>query len=291
VQQRVISGVAVAALVTGLLFWSGGPSPFPGWPFALLVAALTLAALSEFYRGCRTAGIQPLEGFGYATALLLLAVATPVVRDPDGVVTRFALTVLLAASLVAEAVRPDRAPLRNLGALWLGAFYVGWLFPFTLRLRMAGTTARQHLDWTLPEHWMALAGEGVWLVGFTIAVTSATDIAALLVGRAIGRRKLAPHLSPGKTVEGALGGFAGALAMAAALSLWLRMPADFALTAGALIGVVSQLGDLSKSAFKREIGIKDFGTLIPGHGGVLDRFDSLLFTAPTVYWLLILWQR
>jgi len=286
----VLGGVAVAAVVGGALFWSGGPSPFPGWPFALLVAALSLTALGEFYRGCRQAGLAPQEGFGYATALLLAGLATPALRDPEGVVTRFALTVLLLASLASEALRADRAPLRNLGALWLGAFYVGWLFPFAIRLRLAGTTARDGLEWTLPQPWMADVGQGVWLVAFTIAVTSATDIAALFVGRAWGRRKLAPVLSPGKTVEGAVGGFLGAIAVGAVLAVWLHLPWAFALTAAALAGSLSQLGDLSKSAIKREIGLKDFGTLIPGHGGVLDRFDSLLFTAPAVYWLLILWQ-
>jgi phosphatidate cytidylyltransferase len=74
-----------------------------------------------------------------------------------------------------------------------------------------------------------------------------------------------------------------------ALGIWFQMPLPFALTAAGLIGVLAQLGDLAKSAIKREIGIKDFGTLIPGHGGVLDRFDSLLFTAPGVYWLVMLW--
>lgn len=289
-RERVISGLAVAVIVAALLVWSGGPDPFPGWPFALLVTALSLLALGEFYRGCRTAGYAPLEGFGFAAALLLAALATPVVRDPDGDVTRFGLTVLLLGSLVAEAMRSDRAPLRNLAALWLGALYIGWLFPFAIRLRLAGTTARDHLDWTLPHEWMAQIGEGAWLVGFTIAITSASDIAALLAGKAWGRRQLAPRLSPAKTVEGALAGFLGAVLMGAGLSVWLQLPPAFALTAAVLVGVLGQLGDLSKSAFKREIGIKDFGTLIPGHGGVLDRFDSLLFTAPAVYWLLILWR-
>jgi phosphatidate cytidylyltransferase len=288
-RTRVISAVAVAPLLLGALLWGGGETPFPGWPWALLVLFLTLTALFEFYRGCRAAGYAPLEGVGYAAGFLLLALATPIVRDPDGVVLKFALTMLVMVSLAAEALRRERAPLRNLGTLWLGIAYVGWLFPFVLRLRLAASTARQHLSWALPTHWMALIGEGAWLVLFTLVVTSSVDTGAYLVGKSIGKHKLAPTLSPGKTWEGAVGGFLGALVVGSVLGWLLRLPLGFALTAAALIGVLAQLGDLSKSAIKREIGIKDFGSLIPGHGGVLDRFDSLLFTAPTVYWLMVLW--
>src|SRR5262249_61276596 len=98
-------------------------------------------------------------------------------------------------------------------------------------------------------------------------------------------------LSPNKTWEGAAGGFAGALVVAAALAGWLRFPFAWAITAGILIGVLAQLGDLCKSAIKREIGAKDFGALLPGHGGILDRFDSLLFTATAVYFLTVSWPR
>lgn len=288
-KTRVLSAVAVTPILFGALFWGGGDTPFPGWPWAALVLFLTVAGLFEFYRGCRAAGYSPLDGFGYAAGVLFLGLATPVMRDPDGVVMKFAVSALVMVSLAAEALRPDRSPLRNLSTLWLGIVYVGWLFPFVLRLRAAGLTARQHLDWTLPTHWMAVIGEGAWLVLFTLVVTSTVDTGAYLVGKSIGKHKLAPELSPGKTWEGSLGGFLLAVVVGSLLGWALRLPPGFAITASALIGVVSQLGDLAKSAIKREIGIKDFGTLIPGHGGVLDRFDSLLFTAPTVYWLLVLW--
>lgn len=288
-RTRILSAVAAAPILLGALFWNGGSTPFPGWPFALLVAYLMGAGLFEFYRGCRTAGYHPQEHFGYAAGLFLLALATPKVHDPDGVVLKFGLTVLVMVTLVSEILRPDRAPLRNLSTLWLGIVYVGWLFPYVLRLRLASVTARQHLEWGLPESWMALIGEGAWLVLFTLVVTSSVDTGAYLVGKNLGKHKLAPSLSPGKTWEGSIGGFLAALVAGSLLSWWLRLPFAFALTASALIGVLAQLGDLSKSAIKREIGVKDFGTLLPGHGGVLDRFDSLLFTAPVVYWLMILW--
>lgn len=288
-RTRVISAVVVAPLLIGALLWNGGDVPFRGWPWALLVLYLTLAGLWEFFQGCRAAGYAPLDGLAYAAGLLLVGLATEQVQDPDGKVLKFALTGLVMVSLAAEALRRRRAPLRNLATLWLGIVYVAWLFPFALRLRLTEYLARQNLDWILPAGWMTAAGAGAWLVLFTLVTTSAVDTGAYLVGKAIGKHKLAPEVSPGKTWEGAAGGFLGGLIIGSLVGWLLRLPLPFALTASALIGIVAQLGDLSKSAIKREIGIKDFGTLLPGHGGVLDRFDSLLFTAPTVYWLMVLW--
>ena len=198
-RTRLLSALAVAPLLLGALFWSGGGAAFPGWPFAVLVLFLTLRGLFEYYRGCRAAGYAPQEGFGYAAGLFFVGLATGKLHDPDGIVLRFALTGLVLVSLVSETLRPDRAPLRNLSTLWLGIVYVGWLMPFVLRLRLASGTARQHLDWTLPTHWMALIGEGAWLVLFTLVVTSAVDTGAYLVGKTLGRHKMAPELSTGPT--------------------------------------------------------------------------------------------
>jgi phosphatidate cytidylyltransferase len=96
-------------------------------------------------------------------------------------------------------------------------------------------------------------------------------------------------LSPGKTVEGALGGLLATLGVAALLGWALRLPAATGLALGTLAGLIGPVGDLCASALKRDLGLKDFGALLPGHGGVLDRFDSLLFTAPAIYYALKLW--
>jgi phosphatidate cytidylyltransferase len=129
----------------------------------------------------------------------------------------------------------------------------------------------------LPPH-----GLMVWLVLLT---AFGTDIAAFFAGRAFGRHKLCPSVSPGKTVEGAAGGFLGSVVVCGVFG-YLLMPDLLAhcLVIGAGGGVVSQLGDLTASLFKRNLGIKDYGNLIPGHGGILDRFDSVLFTAPFIYY-------
>ena len=114
----------------------------------------------------------------------------------------------------------------------------------------------------------------------------ATDTFAYLVGKAIGKHKLAPSLSPGKTWEGSFGGLIGAILAGMAFSAWIHQPLALGISLGVLAGTVGQIGDLFESALKRERGIKDFGKLLPGHGGVLDRFDSLLFVAPLAYWVI-----
>ena len=290
-RTRVISSLAGAPLLLGAVLWPGGGWLFIGWPFAVLVLAMVVVGLREFYDGCRAAGRFPLEALGIAAGVLLWAAATPFMPENDPRPLYFGITVLLMVSLSAEALRPThRAPLQNLAPTWLGALYVGWLFAMVLRLRLADVLGTTQLGWQPPYPWMAASGAGAMLLLFSILCTVAVDTGAYFVGKSIGKRKLAPTLSPGKTVEGAVGGLAAAVILALLLAPVLGLPVAFCATAGVLIGIVAQLGDLSKSAIKREIGIKDFGTLIPGHGGVLDRFDSHLFTAPAVYWLLVFWR-
>jgi phosphatidate cytidylyltransferase len=115
------------------------------------------------------------------------------------------------------------------------------------------------------------------------------DTAAYFVGKGFGSHALAPVLSPKKTWEGAIGGFAAALAVCAAFSHWSlkdALPLPFALGVGAVIGVTGQISDLAESMVKRDAGVKDSGALLPGHGGIFDRFDSYILCAPAVYYLL-----
>ena len=126
----------------------------------------------------------------------------------------------------------------------------------------------------------------IWLV---FLAAFGTDIMAYFTGMAIGKHKLCPHLSPKKSIEGAVGGVIGSVILCVLFGHFF-VP-DFkvlCLIIGFFGSIVSQLGDLSASAFKRQMGIKDYGNLIPGHGGILDRFDSVIFTAPVIYFLSIL---
>lgn len=168
------------------------------------------------------------------------------------------ITLLVIVILLTVVFRfPAHTPIDGAAGL-LGTLYLG-LFTYFYLIR------------TLPDGW-------VWLLLLLVA-TWASDTAAYFVGRKFGRRKLAPALSPGKTLAGAVGGVGGSLLIAWVFTMsYPFLPTAYVLGLGLLIGIAGQLGDLWESVLKRAAGIKDTGTLIPGHGGVLDRFDSLLFS-------------
>ncbi len=155
-----------------------------------------------------------------------------------------------------------------------GAVYVGWLLGYPI--------------------WLQSRADGPQLVLFLVGVTWAGESAAYLVGSSVGRHRLAPILSPRKTLEGAVAQVIVSVAAALALAAWLLPACSLVGGAGggALLGVIGQVGDLAESAIKRSIGTKDTGGLIPGHGGMLDRIDSLLFNAPALYlYSLYAWCR
>jgi phosphatidate cytidylyltransferase len=126
---------------------------------------------------------------------------------------------------------------------------------------------------------------GMALTILVLVCTIMSDTLAFFVGKAIGRHKMAPHISPGKTVEGALGGLVGAVIAALIVRIYSPwLPTKDAMVLGLIVGVVGQWGDLFESTLKRDFRVKDSGRMLPGHGGVLDRFDSLLFAGFVAYW-------
>lgn len=197
---------------------------------------------------------------------------------PGAVVFLVAVYTLTRASLSRR-----RRPLAAAGTVVLGVVYVAGLLAHLVLLRGVdhgpGPARPGSLD----------SPDGFILTLLAIAGTWLTDTGAFFVGRSLGGRRLVPELSPNKTVSGAVGGwvtgFVGLLAGAVFLA---AIPLTRALLLAAVVPVAAQLGDLLESAIKREAGVKDSGRLLPGHGGVLDRFDSLMLVAPTVYYLNIL---
>lgn len=270
---RILTGIVAIPIVLALVFWPGG------MPFAVLVALASIVGLIEFYGAARTSGIRPQMVLGLiAAALILFACGTP-----GGVILFYMIPVLstglLIVSLTTELFRSPRAPLANVGTTVLGVIYVPLLMSHFALLRSN-------------ELLIKIAGRpcelGAGLVFFALLTTWALDTGAYFVGKAFGKRKLAPEISPGKTVEGGIGGFASAMIVGTLVGAAIGMPQPHGLILGGIIGVVGQIGDLAGSAIKREVGLKDFGNLIPGHGGVLDRIDSLLFVGPIVYYYYVL---
>jgi phosphatidate cytidylyltransferase len=181
------------------------------------------------------------------------------------------IIILTGGTLVAATLRgaPFDKMLASTGATILGVLYIALLGSYLVSIR---TWFRQ-----------PVAAD---LLSFFFLVLMGADAGAYYIGRAFGKRKLAPSISPGKTWEGVIGGVAAALLMAAIAHYWFfsELPLKFALPLAVIMTVVGILGDLSESALKRGAGAKDAANILPGHGGLLDRLDSLLFNAPLIYY-------
>ena len=249
-----------------------------GWALGLLLAAIATAAALEFYRLAFQKGVRSLRFIGAGAAALFVILAA---IDPDGGPegSGFATLVIVAVLLSAVAGIWLRGvagqPLLFFNATATTEIYTGALLSFGLFLRH------------LPGHDGPLHGTA--LVFAPVLLTWASDTFAYFVGRAWGTRKLIPSVSPGKTLQGAVGALVGTMLVAVGYSFILDAFPSYqisvleALLFGALISISAQVGDLAESLFKRDAGVKDSGTLLPGHGGALDRFDSLFFTLPLGY--------
>lgn len=266
-----------------------------GWALALLLALIAAAATAELFRIAAHRGIRPFVAGGALLAAMPVLFAG--LNPTMAFVAAWSWIVFIPATLLVATVAIFRrgvagGPLSATAVTVFGALFTGGTLAFAVLLRELWPMPLPSIAAQAPlrpaSEWVGRA-----LLLLPLVLTWVSDTAAYFGGRAMGRRKLIPAVSPGKTVEGALWGVAGTVLAGAVyahfvLAGWLDLPIGFA--AGALIGLivspVAQLGDLAESLLKREAGVKDSGTLLPGHGGVLDRFDSLFFTIPVTYWLL-----
>lgn len=236
----------------------------PPWLFAGFIVAVTAVGLYEYFE--MAFADRPLTRFAGVTWGILLAGGVVSLR-PEVWGAVLAAGLMLGLVLAVLAAGDDLAgAMQRLGLTVLGVLYVGFFTPHIVLLRAPG--------------------EGWRLVLFTVFVAMGSDTGGYFAGRSFGRHKLAPTVSPSKTVEGALGAVAGAVLIAAACEVtFLRaLPLGESLVLGAVISVLAQLGDLAESALKRAFGAKDSGWIIPGHGGILDRLDSLLFPFVFTYY-------
>jgi phosphatidate cytidylyltransferase len=264
-KHRVITA-AIGVPIIILAIWFGDPWPW----FTLLIVAAALAGTYEFYHMADFDRREPLIYLGLVWTLAL--VLSPHYRDLD--VLPIVITATMLISLIWLLPRPSREKAFHDWA-WtiVGALYVGWMLSYWLNLR-ALTDGR---NW-------------VYLAMFT---TFANDTGAFFIGRAWGKRKLASTISAAKTWEGAIGGLISAILAAVVIAMVLNLISPFILKywqiilLGFLISLFAQLGDLVESLLKRNMGVKESGSLLPGHGGILDRFDSLIFVGAMVYYYII----
>ncbi|MEI7644453.1 MAG: phosphatidate cytidylyltransferase [Chloroflexales bacterium] len=254
------------------------------WSTAILVGFCVALAIFEFDGIMRQGGYTPRLWVGLLIGLTICAAAAvgPVAPfDLSGAI----IGLSIIASLAYELIPGDRkGSIESWALTFGGAYYVGGLLNYFILIGQLATPLRS--GWLATLH---IPPGTSWIL-LVLTVTWLQDTAAYFVGRAIGRHQMAPILSPKKSWEGAAGGFVASVISAALAVAVLGLPISAAAAAmiGAAAGVVGPLGDLVESLIKRQIGIKDSGRLIPGHGGILDRIDSLLFTAPVIYYLVLL---
>ncbi|SFS54519.1 phosphatidate cytidylyltransferase [Marininema halotolerans] len=262
-RQRIITGVLGGA---GFFFflWLGG------WWYTGLIIALAFISYNEY---CQMKKIQLSSPQGLIGLLLIgLILGANFVENgwigkglflqsPDNILAGMILLLLLTV------VSRNRVQVEEIAYLLLGSLYIGYGFSYMIQARMIP----EGLSWSL----------------LVIVITFANDSGAYFIGRKWGSAKLWPSISPNKTVEGALGGVFCSL-LVSGIFVWIRPELGgllWALAMGLLVSIVGQMGDLVESAMKRATGTKDSGTILPGHGGLLDRFDSLLLIFPILHLL------
>ena len=276
---------------------------YGGAPLAALLAIVSALGAWELFRLAKAGGLTPMDDAGIALAglfPLLVHARFLHLYDPESALGSLSLGALVLLALMAAAIWARGVNGKPLGAVASTAFgiaYTGGMLSFGYAIRYHDY-AFAPANLAIGSRTVAVPSGGLLLL-LPMVITWASDTGAYAVGKAIGRHKLAPAVSPGKTIEGAVGALLASVIVGWAYSRWILRPAahlDFrwapagTILFSIIVSVSGQIGDLAKSLFKREVGVKDSSHLIPGHGGILDRFDSLLFALPCSYvlfsWLL-----
>ena len=273
-QQRILVAVVGIPLLLAVLCWA------PDWATALLLAALSVIAAHELLTAvCGAEKAKRWTALPAVTGALVIAAVyfsgEHYADSPAGTVLRWLIAAAVLALLLASVLtygRPGALVLQDVCVMAVAGLVIPWAFSCMLQLRM------------LPH------GAGMVLMPLVAAFCS--DSAALFTGMACGRHKMAPLVSPHKTVEGALGGIAGGVVGMVIFRIvfyfctLVPLHIGWCVVIGLAGALMGELGDLSFSVIKRQVGIKDYGRLLPGHGGVLDRFDSVLFATPMI-WMIV----
>jgi phosphatidate cytidylyltransferase len=283
--KRVATAAVLIPAVVGIVLWGSTAI------VALCLALITLVALFEYFALGEAIGHRAYRFWTATCALLIVYLQwlTSVVRwgEFGGIVYPPRLAWLLVrmfpraedaifvfvlgiAAITLFTKRPLVETLPAAGISSSGLILVAFPLSFAVRIHGSGT-------------------QGPLLLLFAMVIIWVGDTAAYFVGRSFGKYKLAPHLSPKKTWEGTVASFAGSLIVAVIFTRFMTVPLPYLLSMAALGNVAGQVGDLLESAYKRSAGIKDSGSILPGHGGVLDRIDALILAIPVVwyYWILV----
>lgn len=255
-RTRIISGLVMVPLLSIIYFGK--------LPLLIGCILISLIGVKEFFTMYEKNGIKPSKCLAYCMILILYLVHQFIGFKPH--ILMLWIFISVAASLIYGLNIVNRGPNDSIATI-TGLMYLGF-FPYHIVL-LDGTVYRLML-------WM------IFIAAF------GSDIFAYFTGYFFGKHKMAPNLSPKKSIEGAVGGLIGSGILGIIFGLiFMRDIWYHCLIIGIIGGIISECGDLVASSFKRQIGIKDYGNLIPGHGGIMDRFDSVIFVAPVVYYYVI----
>lgn len=277
--SRLISGIIAIALALSATLLGG-------WYFTLMFCVIVYLGQLEYFDLVRATGIAPAAKTTLVVSQLLLIVAT---LSPDlaDVVMPVAGTFICFYLLF----QPKLATIADISTSILGLFYGGYLPSYWVRMRSLDTVSNLPLGGYWVQDWtnLQVLPQGLKITLLTFLCIWAADIGAYFIGKFFGKTRLS-NISPKKTVEGAVFGVFGSVVVAITGAWYLDWSSWqwTGLALGLIIGIASLLGDLTESMMKRDAGVKDSGQLIPGHGGILDRADSYVFTAPLVYYFITL---
>lgn len=270
---RTASGVVLLLLFVGALVWSK-------WSAGALFAVILVGGLLEFYRLCRKKGVQPMSSVGVATSLAIFALAFAVFNQWGSPATETTARVVLGALLyvmlivpttfVCELWRKSATPIANIATTFMGIIYVA--LPMAMLL---------FIPQMLVGKWSA------WAMMAFVSIIWVNDICAYLVGVSIGKHRLCERISPKKSWEGFFGGLVGAIGFAMLFGHLLGGNLVVWGGLGLVVALAGVAGDLVESLIKREADVKDSGSMMPGHGGFLDRFDALFIATPFALFYLI----
>ena len=271
---RTASGAVLLAIVAG--------ASLSIYSYALLLFAIMVIGLVEFYKMARHNGSKPQFVTGIAMGIVLFnAIALPAIgiynNNFEGMETLLSATIISIAiitplCLIIELFKVSETPMRNIATTILGVLYI--TIPLSLMMYIP----------------MLLAGKEwqPWYFLFYLFIVWANDVFAYLVGVTMGKHRLCERISPKKSWEGFIGGILGAIGVGALGAYFLDGRYEIWICLAAIIAITGVLGDLVESMFKREADVKDSGRIMPGHGGVLDRFDALLISAPFAFVYLLI---
>ena len=270
--KRVVSSTVLIPFSLWVV-WIGG------WPYKAITVAIVVLVLIEFCQLTRTIGVSQIAAFLFSLLFCLLAFGNIVHPENTGLFLGFSVTCVLFGSFIVQILQDEKdSGFLSTAVLVIGAIYIGWAFGY---------------------HVIQLRGlkDGRSFIYFLLIIIWTGDSIAYFYGKHFGKHKIRPNISPGKTIEGTVVGLL--FSVISGLGLWyisglglwyFQLPNDIgikeAILAALIIGITSQISDFSESIIKRAAGVKDSGTLIPGHGGALDRIDSMIFATPALYYYL-----